>query len=659
MINHRCVMCILAVVSICIAIGLAESLGSPDLEAALKGRDDIVYFTDFESKDWTRDWGSFNHQENMRLADSRSSEYLHEDISGKALEVSVKKGEFYGLSAKFMFKEQLGYEPEELYARYYTYYAEDFCDQEGSEGYRGKSPGFDGTYDIEGWGGKPNSDGTQGWSCRSASSGRSIDEGVQLGFYAYEVKTGEYDYGQTLHFDRHIPAGQWVCVEQYIKLNTPGQKDGVARAWINGELVFEKTDYLWRNTDKIKIYSYWIDYYRGGKQPASHDHHIYLDNLVIATGKRVGLYTPPVSRSRHVSDATYDFLAITNKDTLSAASKRGIERRYDQGPEWYVDFNIHDLKGDLAYEPGVTRRDPSDIITVNGQYYVYYSKSTGKTYGFGTGDPEKKVFPWDKTDVWYATSKDGWTWKEQGLAVGRGPAGAYDDRSVFTPQVMVHDGKYVLVYQTVKAPYVNRVKNQVGMAIADSPDGPFKKLPQPILSPADDGQWLGDEDTRFKVTKQGSFDSHKVHDPTLLFYNNRFYLYYKGERMGERKTFGGREIKWGVAIADRLEGPYVKSPYNPITNSGHELCVWPYAGGIAALIITDGPERNTIQWSPDGINFEIKSHIKSGPPAAGLDQSVDYNAGPLEALKWGLTHRYVSYDDQYIQRFEGFMPISP
>ncbi|MEQ9439347.1 MAG: glycosyl hydrolase [Cyclobacteriaceae bacterium] len=358
-------------------------------------------------------------------------------------------------------------------------------------------------------------------------------------------------------------------------------------------------------------------------------------------------------------DSVYAYLAIPSGQPLSAASKRALERNYAQGPEWYLEFKTYDLKGDLAYEEGVTRRDPSDIITVDDTYYVYYSKATGKTYGFGTGDPEKKVFPWDKTEVWYATSKDGWTWEEQGMAVGRGAAGAYDDRSVFTPQVMVHDEKYVLVYQTVQAPYVNRVKNQVGMAVADSPDGPFIKLDAPILSPSDDGEWLGEEDTRFKVKKQGSFDSHKVHDPTLIFYHNKFYLYYKGERMGERKTFGGREIKWGVAISDSLTGPYIKSEYNPITNSGHELCVWPYDGGIAALIITDGPERNTIQWSPDGINFDIKSHIKWGPPAAGLDLSADNEAGPVEALKWGLTHEYISYDWQVIKRFEGVQPFNP
>ncbi|AWW29531.1 glycosyl hydrolase [Echinicola strongylocentroti] len=362
---------------------------------------------------------------------------------------------------------------------------------------------------------------------------------------------------------------------------------------------------------------------------------------------------------QHYPDSVYDYLAIPKTDKLSAASKRALERNYAQGPEWFIEFTHSDLKGDFAYEEGVTRRDPSDLIKVGDTYYVYYTKTSGKSYGFGSGDPEKKVFPWDKSEVWYATSTDGWTWDEQGLAVGRGEDGAYDDRSVFTPQVMVHEGKYVLVYQTVKAPYVNRVKNQVGMAISDSPDGPFEKLDAPILSPSDDGEWLGEEDTRFKVTKQGSFDSHKVHDPTLLHYKGKFYLYYKGERMGEKRTFGGREIKWGVAISDQLTGPYTKSPYNPITNSGHELCVWKYDGGVAALIITDGPERNTIQWSPDGINFEIKSHIKGGPEAAGLDQSLDFETGPVAALKWGLTHEYVTGDWQVIKRFDAKKSFNP
>lgn len=355
----------------------------------------------------------------------------------------------------------------------------------------------------------------------------------------------------------------------------------------------------------------------------------------------------------------YERNAITNTNTLSTASLRALQREYGQDATWYLEFSMHDLKGDLSPEAGVIRRDPSDIISVNDTMYVYYTKSLGKTYGFGTGDPARKVFPWDQSDIWMARSLDGWTWEELGKAVKRGSTGNFDDRSVFTPQILANDGKYILVYQTVKIPYSNRVKNQVAMAWADHPLGPFNKLTDPILSPSNDGIWVGNEDNRYHVKKQGSFDSHKVHDPTLVPYKGKFYLYYKGERMGERLTFAGREIRWGVAISEKLEGPYVKSSYNPITNSGHQVCVWPFDGGIAGLMVSDGPEKNTIQWSPDGINFEIKSHLKTSPEAVGLYQKTDFQTKEIEALSWGLCHEASDPEIQYIRRFEGFKPHIP
>ncbi len=352
-----------------------------------------------------------------------------------------------------------------------------------------------------------------------------------------------------------------------------------------------------------------------------------------------------------ISDEQLDFLGITNKEYLSAASKRALKWP-KVGPEWFGEFQVEDLKGDLAFEEGVVRRDPSAVLKIDGKYYVWYSKSVGKTDGFA-GDIEKdKVFPWDRCDIWYATSKDGITWKEEGMAVGRGEKGEYDDRSVFTVEVMKWEDKYYLCYQTVKSPYTVRVKNQVGLAWATSPNGPWTKSQEPILSPADNGVWKGTEDNRFLVEKKGDFDSHKVHDPCIIPFNGKFYLYYKGEQMGEEITFGGRQIRHGVAIADRPEGPYVKSKYNPISNSGHEICVWKHNGGIMSLITTDGPEKNTIQWSPDGVNFEIKAVIPGAPHAIGLVRSENTEE-PFSIFRWGLTHEYQSYDYQYIRRFTG------
>ena len=369
--------------------------------------------------------------------------------------------------------------------------------------------------------------------------------------------------------------------------------------------------------------------------------------------KKTEKETATVEQKIVITDELIDELGITNRDSLSAASKRALQWPQDLGNEWFIQFSdLKPLKGDLAYEEGVVRRDPSAVIKENGKYYVWYSKSVGPSQGFGGDIENEKVFPWDRCDIWYATSEDGETWKEEGLAVARGEKGTYDDRSVFTVEIMKFEDKYYLCYQTVKSPYNVRVKNQVGLAWSNSPNGPWTKSEEPILSPADNGVWKGEEQNRFLVEKKGDFDSHKVHDPCIIPYKGKFYLYYKGEQMGEKITFGGRQIRHGVAIADNPLGPYVKSPYNPISNSGHEICVWPYNDGIAALITTDGPEKNTIQWSPDGINFEIMSVIPGvSAHAIGLDRSADNEKEPTEILRWGLSHIYNNGDYQSIMSF--------
>ncbi len=336
---------------------------------------------------------------------------------------------------------------------------------------------------------------------------------------------------------------------------------------------------------------------------------------------------------------------------LSSATKRAMERNYYQDSDWFCDFRESEVNG-IGYEENVHRRDPSSVLYANGQYYVWYTRSEGESVGFGTGDDEAKVFPWDHCDIWYAVSKDGYTWEEKGAAVVRGEKGAYDDRSVFTPEVMEHEGNYYLVYQTVQSPYKVRSFENIAIAKATSVEGPFVKSAEPILCPTQDGEWEGEDDNRFAVKKKGGFDSHKVHDPILFAYDNKFYLYYKGEAMGEELYMGGRETKWGVAIAENIEGPYIRSEYNPVTNSGHETCLWKYKDGIAAFLRTDGVEKNTLQFAEDGINFEIKSVIKGGPEACGpFRDDSKKDQGPLQGMQWGLCHD-VEHKWGFIKRFD-------
>lgn len=338
---------------------------------------------------------------------------------------------------------------------------------------------------------------------------------------------------------------------------------------------------------------------------------------------------------------------------LSKATQRAMDRGYYQNSDWFCDFHISDVKGDLTYEKNIHRRDPSSVIKVDGLYYTWYSKSVGNSVGFLTGDENAKVFPWDYTEIWYATSEDTYTWKEQGPAILRGEKGRYDDRSVFTPEVYTENGKYYLVYQVVQSPYLVRSFEYIAMAWADNPNGPWTKSDKPVVSPSKDGVWADDDVTnRFNVSKKGSFDSLKVHDPLLLKLGDKYMLYFKGEPMGEEFFMGGRETKWGVAIADNVLGPYTKSEYNPVTNSGHETCLWNYNGGIAAFLSTDGVEKNSMQYAKDGINFDVKSVIKAGPEAAGpYRDPVHQNDTNLSGMTWGLCHE-INSDWGFIKRFD-------
>ncbi len=336
---------------------------------------------------------------------------------------------------------------------------------------------------------------------------------------------------------------------------------------------------------------------------------------------------------------------LTSEPKLSSAMKRYQDVWQNKNPydnEFYTSFSYTPLKG-LEMEKGVSRRDASQIIKVDGVYYVYYTKVVmdKPPVGYQKANENTPANTWDLADIFYATSEDGKTWKEQGLAIPRGPKGEFDDRSVFTPGVLEWQGKYYLYYQAVKWPYNQRTKNVIGMSWAKSPDGPWHRHPEPILTPGKSGIWKGNEPVRSLIEKEGDFDSLKVHDPFLLVFNDKIHLYYKAHPMGlsGKLKLTYPDFTGGLATADSPFGPFIKHPQNPVLNSGHEVVLWPYKSGIAALVTANGPEKNTVQWSPDGVNFEIKSHVVLPPDAAGPYVPDAYtNTKNGKGISWGISH---------------------
>ncbi|MBB6428209.1 glycoside hydrolase family 117 protein [Algisphaera agarilytica] len=335
---------------------------------------------------------------------------------------------------------------------------------------------------------------------------------------------------------------------------------------------------------------------------------------------------------------------------LSAASKRAASYPA-RGPEWSTSFSFQTVTG-IGHEAGVNRRDPSSILRIDDLYYVWYTRSEGPSSWRKPGyDPAQRIFSWDMAEIWYASSPDGYDWTEQGCAVDRGEAGAYDSRTVCTPDVMHHDGRFYLVYQAATEPYGGS-EETVGMAVAESVDGPWEKTPEPILRPMKGGEWFGDPDNYNKGHFRGL-----NHDPMLLFFKGKYHLYYKcgsSHHPGKpNEKYAGRDTRWGVAISDNPTGPYDHSPYNPVTNSGHETLLWPYKDGLAALLNRDGPERDTVQYTTDGVNFEPMGTAWNTPWAGGACRCEDTDAHPLKGIEWGLGHIDEGGSEwNYIVRFD-------
>lgn len=135
---------------------------------------------------------------------------------------------------------------------------------------------------------------------------------------------------------------------------------------------------------------------------------------------------------------------------------------------------------------------------------------------------------------------------------GRGE-GYWDAHTIHNPSIYRVDDKYVLLYisndTTKQELWRDRARaantQRVGMAIADSPYGPWKRFDKPVIDVAEDSM---------------AWDGYCTVNPTFLKHpNGEYWIYYRAwdRRNDERR-------KTGVAMSKNLEGPYVKYKGNPV-----------------------------------------------------------------------------------------------
>lgn len=130
----------------------------------------------------------------------------------------------------------------------------------------------------------------------------------------------------------------------------------------------------------------------------------------------------------------------------------------------------------------------------------------------------------------------------------------WDGRSTHNPRILKHNHKYYLIYMGSTHPFadpaydeltlssawctVARSNKRIGLAIADSPYGPWKRLDEPILK-----------------TKPNTFYSYLTSNPSpIIQEDGSVMMIFKGRAHTENGKFS--DMSLGIAYASAIEGPY-------------------------------------------------------------------------------------------------------
>ncbi|MGV8093854.1 MAG: glycoside hydrolase family protein [Mangrovibacterium sp.] len=129
--------------------------------------------------------------------------------------------------------------------------------------------------------------------------------------------------------------------------------------------------------------------------------------------------------------------------------------------------------------------------------------------------------------------------------------GYFDGTTCHNPHIQLVNGKYCLFYIGNSNGKTNT--KRIALATSDSPYGPWKRPDRPLLEAGEPGAW----------------DDHCTSNPAFLKHpNGQYWLYYKSWNTGEYERPVDPAIrgnrKYGLAVAEKPEGPYEKYAGNPV-----------------------------------------------------------------------------------------------
>ena len=148
------------------------------------------------------------------------------------------------------------------------------------------------------------------------------------------------------------------------------------------------------------------------------------------------------------------------------------------------------------------------------------------------------------SEIAYATAREPTgPYTIRGTALGRRVPGFWDSDNAHNPLILAHEGRFYLYYTGNFGDgnwWTHRNNQRVGVAVSDHPAGPWQRSEFPLIE-VTPGSW-DHQITACPIVTRGG--------------DGRFYLVYKGVSEGP-PPFGG-QVRMGLAIAERPEGPFVK-----------------------------------------------------------------------------------------------------
>jgi hypothetical protein len=135
---------------------------------------------------------------------------------------------------------------------------------------------------------------TRGWSHRLMWQ----KHGGMVTYGYYPSKPQSIRCGENWKWNQGVQTGRWHNIRIFVAINTAGVANGVSKAWLDGRLVLDKRNIMYRFVDKPEytINKAYITTYVGGSSVAmfapDHDQHIKFDNFNIWSGQ-CDTSTPP------------------------------------------------------------------------------------------------------------------------------------------------------------------------------------------------------------------------------------------------------------------------------------------------------------------------------------------------------------------------------